>query len=81
MNKFKTWLLNILIAIDQFANTVLGGDPDETISSRAAKSARKGNTWGCVLCKFLHKLDPDHCEKSIEHDEGSDALKPQRTVQ
>ncbi len=31
------WLLNILISIDQLGNTIAGGDPDETISSRLGK--------------------------------------------
>lgn len=46
------------------------GDPDETISSRAAKAKLKGKRWGCILCKALHKLDNNHCEKSIEKDRG-----------
>lgn len=68
--KPKDWILNVLIGIDQLGNALLRGDPDETISSRAAKSAARGKRWGCVLCKFLDKLDPNHCEKSIEKDEG-----------
>lgn len=62
---------NILVSLDQLANTILGGDPDETISSRIAK--RK-----CLLCKlFCFVLDlvhSDHCAKSIEADEGKDAV-------
>ena len=61
---------NVLIAVDQLANALLGGHPDETISSRAAKAQRSGKLWGCVLCKVLHWIDRDHCEKSIELDEG-----------
>lgn len=64
------WLWRVLISIDQLGNAVTGGDEDETISSRAAKSARQGKTWGVALCKFLHWIDKDHCEKSLEHDEG-----------
>ena len=67
---WKKYILNILIAIDQLANALINGDPDETISSRAAKSARKGKMWACVLCKFLDKLDPNHCERVVELDEG-----------
>lgn len=64
----RAWKL--AIAHDQLANAAFGGDEDETISSRAAKAARSGERWGCVLCKLLDKLDPGHCERSIEHDEG-----------
>lgn len=71
MIDFRKWFWNILISIDQFFNTLLGGDPDETISSRAGK--RESNCKLCKwLCKFLNKLDPDHCKDSIETDEGKD---------
>lgn len=69
----KTYVWNILVAIDQLFNALLAGDPDETISSRAAKAQRQGKRWGCVLCKFLHWLDANHCDKNVEADEGSRA--------
>lgn len=60
---------NILISIDQLGNTILGGDPDETISSRCFKLIKT-----CYLCRFFcwiaDKIDPNHCEKSVELDEG-----------
>lgn len=64
----RAWKL--AVAHDQLANTAFGGDEDETISSRAAKAALRGERWGCVLCKLLDRLDPGHCERNIEHDEG-----------
>lgn len=64
------WFWNVLIAIDQFFNAVFGGDPDETISSRAHKAKLKGKIWGCALCKFLHWIDENHCPESVEWDEG-----------
>lgn len=64
----RAWKL--AVAHDQLANTAFGGDEDETISSRAAKAALRGERWGCVLCKLLDKLDPGHCQRNIEHDEG-----------
>lgn len=66
----KRYAFNLLIALDQLTNTIFAGDPDETISSRAAKAARRGRRWGCILCRILHILHPEHCEKSIEADEG-----------
>ncbi|MCM3413509.1 hypothetical protein [Metabacillus litoralis] len=66
----KQYIWNVLISIDQLANTLLGGDPDETISSRAGKRARKGDRLSILLCKFLNMIDKGHCEKSIEKDEG-----------
>jgi hypothetical protein len=65
----KRYILNVLIRLDQGFNTIfMFGDPDETVSSRAAKAQLKGKRWGCVLCNFLNKLDRNHCEKSIERD-------------
>jgi hypothetical protein len=63
---------NVLISIDQLFNTVGAGDPDETISSRAGKT--EGTSVASrLLCKFLNMIDPGHCQKSIEPDEGSDS--------
>ena len=69
---------NLLIAIDQLINTVFGGDPDETISSRMGKWARAGKhkkgdrkiTY--AIANFVVELfEKDHFAKSIEEDEGS----------
>lgn len=63
------YLWNILISIDQLGNTLLGGDPDETISSRCAKILEK--CYLCIVfCYIADRIDPNHCQKSIEHDEG-----------
>ena len=37
MALIRKYLRNLLVAIDQLLNTILGGDPDETISSRLGK--------------------------------------------
>jgi hypothetical protein len=76
MTDFKAKLIqyfwNILIAVDQFANTLLGGDPDETMSSRMGKNIRAGKCKLCKLtCYFLGLIQKDHCDKSIEPDRGS----------
>jgi hypothetical protein len=59
----KDYALNLLISLDQLLNTVTGGDPDQTVSLRAAQARAKGERWGCVLCKVLDWFDPDHCDK------------------
>ena len=71
------YLLRILIAIDQLGNTLLGGDEDETISSRLGKmKLRHGGTisWRRPLARitdaFLEWLDPNHSIDAIEYDEG-----------
>ena len=67
----KAYFWNLWVALDQLFNTILAGDPDETLSSRMGKNIKNGK---CVLCKWvcklLDKIDPDHCFKSIEHDRG-----------
>jgi len=73
MGKLGTWALNQLIALDQAFNALLGGDPDETLSSRAGKAQKDGKRWGCVLCGALDWFDDQHCEKSVEADEGQRA--------
>ena len=67
-NPARAW--RIAVGFDQLANVAANGDEDETISSRAAKARLKGKRWGCVLCRFLDWIDPNHCTNSIEPDEG-----------
>lgn len=67
----KKYLWNILISLDQFGNALLGGDPDETISSRCAKYQ---HVWAWrQLGRFLEWIDPGHLAWSLEPDEGKDA--------
>jgi hypothetical protein len=75
MNNLRKYIWNILIAIDQLINVLIGGDPDETISSRMGKLIMKRKCLLCkLICKLLDKLDSNHCEESIEHDRGNDAV-------
>lgn len=62
----KRWLLNVLIAADQLGNAILGGAPDETISSRAGRGAFLGRRLSGWLCRFLNWLEPDHCQQAVE---------------
>jgi hypothetical protein len=57
------YFFNLLVAVDQLVNTVAGGNPDETISLRAAKARAKGEQWGCVLCRVLDLFAKGHCDK------------------
>lgn len=60
----RRYLWKILISVDQFFNTLLGGSEDETISSRANRAREGGKAWGKVTCSILDKIDPNHCSKS-----------------
>lgn len=64
----KRYLRNLFIAADQMVNTILGGDVDETLSSRAAKHSHDRG-WS-VLAWLLEKIAPGHLAKSREDDEG-----------
>ena len=71
---FRKWAWNILISFDRFVNALAGGDPEETVSSRAGKARNADKAWGKALCPVLDWLDPLHCATSIDHTEGDDAV-------
>ena len=60
----RQYLVNILVGVDQLANAVLGGDPMQTISYRSAMAEEEHKRWGCVLCRWLSKIQKDHCERT-----------------
>lgn len=54
-----------LIAVDQLANTLLGGMADETLSARAWRWEIEGrHTWPRRLIDAAFFFDPNHCEQS-----------------
>ena len=75
MSKYKTYLKNILLALDQLGNVILGGNnPDETISSAVGRKAMKGVKWALIAEKpinFIFELlgEKNHCRNKIEWDE------------
>ena len=67
----RDYIWNIGVWLSQGLNAVFrGGSPDETLSSVAGKAKHRGKAWADILCWFLDRVDPGHCEKSIEDDEG-----------
>lgn len=57
----------ILIAIDQVFNTLLGGYADETLSARAYRlELERGRTWARKLIDGILFFDKDHCKESYE---------------
>ena len=71
----RTYFINLLIALDQTLNSLIGGYPDETISIHAARDRNKGAKWGCVVCKLLDLFQKDHCDKTIESKRASITLR------
>lgn len=63
---------NLVTALNQLLNTILLGDPDEVMSSRAAKNQHKWH-WR-MLGHILEWIDPGHLEKYREDDEGKNSL-------
>ena len=81
LNKVKRYILNIILSLDQMGNSILFGDPDETISSRIGRIKVK---WGGQIPRWrfftrwtdwvLNRIDPGHSIDAIEPDEGKDGL-------
>lgn len=66
--------VRVFVGADQTLNAALGGSEDETISSRAAKGTANGIWHWCLLCKVLGWIDAQHCQRSMEPDEGKPLL-------
>lgn len=63
------WALNLLIALDQLANCLLRGDPDETLSARAHRMRAKGHRhWGWLAgaINLVFFWQEDHCQRAFE---------------
>lgn len=80
------YILNWWVTLDCLLNALLGGDPDETVSSRTAKAREAGDEWACVFCKFLtwcqnkvFNKPGDHCSGALERNKGHRAVIPDDT--
>jgi hypothetical protein len=62
----KKYFLNILISLDQLVNTLLGGSPDETISSRLERNYDGTLIERCVNWLFSGTTKGEHCKESLE---------------
>lgn len=81
MKSVSKYLFNILIWIDQGINVILApllniifkpgkfGNPDETLSSVFGKNQDRCKLCS-IICRLLHMIDKNHCEKSVEYDES-----------
>lgn len=68
-DKVKLYFWRILIALDQALNTICGGYPDETFSSRAHRKAVAGQWFWKVLRVIINGLffwQKDHCLESYQ---------------
>lgn len=69
----KQYFVNILIALDQLINAVLGGYPDETLS---AYSWRKQD-WRYKVINKLFFWQNNHCRGSYESEKVRRHLPPE----
>ena len=53
----------VLLALDQLANTLLGGMADETLSARAYRT-RETNPWRMRVIDSLFFWEDNHCYES-----------------
>jgi hypothetical protein len=72
--KLKKYFWNVLIGLDQLANTLLGGYPDETFSARAWRKTQAGQRFWRLLCRLIDGFfvaatgQPDHCRESYANE-------------
>jgi hypothetical protein len=71
-DQWPYWV-RVLIGVDQLLNALAGRDPDRTISDHLGREARQyGGTipWrkpvDAALWRVLERIEPGHCERSIE---------------
>lgn len=77
-DKLRKYGFNMLLSVDQNANVVLMGFPDETISSRVGRAVASGRPkWYIRIFAPILNLafkviagDKNHAIESIEHDEN-----------
>jgi hypothetical protein len=70
MNVTLKYLKNLLIALDQLANTILGGSPDVCISTRAYEHYPRV----AKVIDFIF-MNPKHCEESAENEDDEGIIK------
>lgn len=74
MSDKESYMLNLLLSLDQLGNTIISGDPDETISSVLGKmiieNKLEGRPLATALVFILNILDENHCLDAIEFDRG-----------
>lgn len=64
------YILNVLIAVDQLVNALIGGAPDETLSASAWKGEQQGRLLPRVFRPLIdllfYPVQRNHCRKAYE---------------
>jgi hypothetical protein len=70
----ESYILNLLLSLDQLGNAIIGGDCDEIISGALGKivveNKLEGRPLATTLVYMLNELDENHCLDAIEFDRG-----------
>lgn len=67
--------LNLLVSIDQFFNTLAGGNSDVTISGHVGIMAESNKKWWWVADMIditFMPIEPDHCVQAFLSDDDED---------
>jgi hypothetical protein len=64
------YLHRVAVGFDQWMNDVAGGQPDETISSRAQRLADQGNEFAKLLTHGLDLIQQQHGRKAEAGDDA-----------
>jgi hypothetical protein len=82
-SRFRFYLKQNAIALDQQANALIGGWADETLSSHAWRSSRRGKL-AAIACRFVidflwHLVfrELNHCKDSFESERSRSHLPPE----
>ena len=75
MTVLLNYLYNLHVALSQLINTLLGGDPDESLSGRIGKSLVAGGWAARVPWPALLRR---HWLAAIEPDEGGNSARGRR---
>lgn len=75
---FRYWI-NVLIGLDQFTTTLLGGYPDETMSSYAWRLEKRGKFFGFWrrVIDGIFFWQKDHCFKAVMSERQKRHLPPE----
>lgn len=60
------YVKRILLGLDQWGNTIIGGYADESISARAGRNKHKW--YWKPLVWVLNKLDPGHTDRAVRNE-------------
>lgn len=68
----------VLVALDQLANTFLGGYADETLSSRAYRHKKDGSrSWPAWVIDHIFFWQDEHCKTAYESELERAQLPPE----